>query len=318
MYVPSLIPDFFLHLQSLSGITNNASLFQQSNPFYSFYRFAFRNDPNFSNDTLSIYSSIIVNEALTKSNGHFASDTVLVMVIWMHVTNILYAAVADCKQRIVPVLNIDKALALYIGSRQSKGNSDGFMLYALSQRFGTVSNTLSEDGEAKSNQRVLELFANAKNVSRQCTKASQWIELRRIVQAIISQMNVPLLQALDYYLARFSLTWNEDDGNLLELYALAVLPQMAVCYPLLYERFFQKLLIDAPFTVRTDAEKVALNITLTAARLKLKSAFTCFGTNSAEVLGIDGDYSNPWSNSLSVAALEVSYFIISFRFKWDD
>jgi len=252
---------------------------------------------------------VIVNEALTKSTGPFASETILVMVIWMHVTNLLYSAVADCKQNTIPVLNIDKALALFIGAEQKKGESQGFMLYALGQKFGRIYKTIGEDGEAYANRRVLNLFARAKTFSRQCTTGNglPWVELRKIVQDIVSQMNIPLLQALDHYLSIFPSTWDDDDGNHLELYALAVLPQLAVCYPLMYERFFQSALIDLSFTVTTDAEKQTLNQTLYNAQVKLKNTLSCFGTNATEVLGIDGDLSNLWSNNLSVAALEVSF-----------
>jgi hypothetical protein len=294
-------------------MTKNVSSYLNTNPYYSFYSYAFKDDPNLPTDSVKTYSSAIVTEALTRSNGGFASETVLVMIVWMNIVNLLYSAVADCKQNIPPLLNIDAAIALYIGADQTMGNTDGYMLYNLGQKYALEYNTIGTANEANANNKIVEAFVAAKTASYQCgePKISQWIQLRRIVQSIIAQMNVPLLQALDHYISQFSITFDRDDGDHLKLFALATLPQYATCLPKLYDQFFRTSLIDKNFLVTSDSEKSELWQSLSEAKMILKNTYSCFGLNTNEILGISSGVRLLYDYNLPLASVEVSTLYVS-------
>ena len=147
---------------------------QAGDPYYNFYRHTFRNDPIFNIQSSNgshadMYAHKVISDALDiGENVELAYEAMVIFTMWMEIVHLLNSAVTKCKD---PSLSgsaetdIDDALAFYVGVSQTKGQTDGYLLYALAQKSANVFGTKDEvSGEANANTKVISLFKELKDV----------------------------------------------------------------------------------------------------------------------------------------------------------
>ena len=239
---------------SLAALSRTAGIDMDQDPMFNLFRWALLDEEvldKISTDDFDVmdsaYADIVVQKALSvaKDNG-LAAETAVIMSVWMEICHEIYNAIEYCQDGDdQTVLAIDRAVALWVGTGQTASSFDsGFMMYNIAQRgekfFGL------ETGEARANTDIIDSFNEAQNVARKCTADSDdFLNMKIIASDIFKQMTIPLLQNLLYYIS-------EDTENLIELYALAVLPQAIGCGSSDFIGLRDVLVADAVF----DAENI--------------------------------------------------------------
>ena len=218
------------------------------------------------------YINKFVEETI-EENLPFAVDAMIAVSMWMYAAHLIYDGVYRCQERTVAdnqnVVDIagggfDEYIALYIGEGQDLGSGNGDSLYAWAQEMGGFFGT--NDPESPVNTRIVLLYGEAKaalSVEGACSKAvpGTAAELWRIATQMVSQMSIPLFQGILY-----SILEENPDG--VEVYAKALVPQIAKCRPSTYKRLKRNLLDDG---VSLDA------VTVSEVLEDLQDAYACFG-----------------------------------------
>merc|ERR1740130_456668 len=84
------------------------------------------------------------------------------------------------------------------------------------------------EAEAPINTKLMDLFKEAQTAAKNCPKIPGATEvIRSISHEIIRSLTQPLIQSLLYHMV-------ENSKNMVELYAVAVIPQSAACDPKAY------------------------------------------------------------------------------------
>jgi hypothetical protein len=264
-----------------------------NDPYYNLYRNAFRTDPLFQAQgeqgdgyTLAdIYADKITTDAL-EVDIELAYETLVCVTIWMEIAHYLNAAVTSCGEESIQEpfqaeMHIDSALAYYVGVKQTKGNSDGFLLYSLAQKSAVVFDTIDGDsGEALANMKMLQYFKAAKAKAGECNGGPEVTsELRILIGSMMSQLNIPLVQNFAHQLQIGSET--EQGSAFSILYGLVVLPQVKTCNPAEY--FYLTNEITA-----NGLSLAHINDLISS----FKNVYSCFGITCADVHGIDSSSCN--------------------------
>lgn len=254
--------------------------------FFNFYRNVFRNDPLFSmvGDTSGTYADVyahkIIRDALVAGAGvDLAYETMISMTIWMQVVHHLYESVSQClTSESSAALNagiaVDTAVAYYVGVTQSKGESDGFLLYNFAQKAGSLFGTIDEDsGEALANIKIMELFNGLKEAAIQCDAGpDEAAEVRGLVGQIMKYMNIPLVQTFYHQLEVGART---DKGSFYAiLYGLATLPQLATCKPQEYYYLSNEITENGLDVANVDKLMV-----------EFKKTYDCFAVTCEDIHG---------------------------------
>lgn len=240
------------------------------------------------------YADNYLRTALMAGRQH-APDAILVLSIWMYATYKLYDGVETC-QKLVEADNpsqldlgtagLDELIALWIGTGQTQGSSEGNGLYALTEEAdalffhgddGIDNNSGSNIVESLVNKNIKLLYQEGSGLVSNpdfCTRDTPDSprKLWSVVQRIISQMHVPLLQML---------TVSVLDGNELatEAFAMAVVPQVSQCRPSTYNRLYDHLLKGTPKFDR--AEQILID---------LQDVFACFGLTCDDIGTVKNQY----------------------------
>ncbi len=262
---------------SLESLSTNASSRYGQGRLYNIFRFAFRDEPVFvDGGTGSLADSSYANTVISKAL-EIAEDTDLAAVAsvalntWMEIVHQLEQAVLSCTDSSIDgALAMDTAAGYYIGAGQIKGSSNGNLMYAMAEeaadRFGEGS------GEASSNTIIMSHFRDAKDQVDSCSGGSPPIQLRRAVDKIIAQMNVPLIRHLVYYMNAATANDESELENFIELYALSTVPQVAGCNPGAFA-YLRDELIDYEWDSNDLSDILA----------KLRDNLSCFGITCSDI-----------------------------------
>ena len=150
--------------RSLKSLSLNMKDEMASDSYFNFYRNAFRNDPLFGKvgnggTFADVYAHKVVGDALAVGTDvDLAYEAAVSMSIWMQVVHHLETAVKRCgdtKSAMTAGLSVDAALAYYVGVSQTKGDTDGYLLYSFAQKTANLFKTVEAvTGEAKANVEV--------------------------------------------------------------------------------------------------------------------------------------------------------------------
>lgn len=169
----------------------------------------------------------------------------------MYATHVLHNGVKTC-QTLVEADNpqqfdlagggMDEFIALWIGTGQNHGSSEGSSLYALAQSVGESFG--SAQGEVTVNQNIKLLYQEgASLLSRNgvCSKERPETakQLWSVASRIVVQMQIPIMQLLIQSIV-------DKDADRAALFALAVVPQAAQCRPSTFKRLRETLLSGNP------------------------------------------------------------------------
>lgn len=211
-----------------------------------------------------------------QSHPELTADAVLSLSIWMYATHLLYRAVDHCQKRtlasnvnVVPaVTGFDEFIALWIGTGQTAGTSNGNGLYAWTQEVGDYFQTNSP--EAPANTNIILLYheaATALALNTACTSnnVNTVQTLWNVATQIITEMMKPLFQRFLYTL----LTENTDAAD---IYAKALLPQLVRCRPSLYNRLAE--------TLKTGVQLQNKDEILS----DIQEAYSCFGISCSDII----------------------------------
>jgi len=262
---------------SLSSLSSDASNRFGKDRFYNIFRYAFMDESFFLQGSTggsvsdSSYANTVVDKALgIAEDTDLAADASVILNTWMEIEHQLEQAVASCTDSSIDgALAVDTAVAYYVGAEQIKGQDDsGYLMYSIAEksaaRFGQSS------GEAPVNTIIMKLFNDVQKLVETCSTRD--VELRRTVDKIISQMNVPLVRNLVYYM---NAAIDDDTSavtNFIELYALATVPQVAACNPGAFA-YLRDELIDYDW----DNDDVKDILT------KVRENLSCFGITCADI-----------------------------------
>ena len=200
----------------------------------------------------SQYADSYIRTAISDSST-LAGDSILALSLWMYTTHVMYQGLDTC-QKLTLADNpsqfklagggMDEFIALWIGTGQEPASSDGYSLYALTERAADLFGTSSQNGESPVNSNLKSLYQEGAVILSDpaaCSKQSDGTpqQLWSVVHRAISQMNVPLIQMLIKSLL-------DGDTSATELYALAIAPQIAQCRPSIFKRLNEELLSGNP------------------------------------------------------------------------
>ncbi len=258
---------------------------------FNLYRHVFKNDPLFNKlgdmKYANEYAHKIIVDAFSVGTGvELAYEAIVVLSFWMEVIHLLEASARNCENvgkgaTQHPGFTIDEALAYYVGVGQSKGKTDGYLLYAFAQKSASAFGTLDQEtGEAKVNKELMDLFKQAKNLAVTCNgEETVTKSLRSVVGVMVSRMNVPLVQS---FYQTLQIGAQTDKGSFYAtLYGLAALPQIATCQPVEYQY------------LSNEITENGLDVANIEDLMKsLKSTFNCFGVTCADVFGGTEDCGN--------------------------
>lgn len=212
-------------LVSLSSLSTDASQFMNKEPLFNIFKYALYDDDDLNGTTgeTFVYADEVVIEALTNGNDNkLAAEASVILNVWMLIAHKLYSAVDMCAEKSTPVALIDSAVALWIGKEQGEGQFDqGWMLYSIGQSsfkfFG------HPEGEAPVNSKLMNLFVETQTVAKECsTSPNAAIVLRSMVSEVLRTLTKPLITSLLFHMIK-------NSKNMVELYAVAVVPQSAAC-----------------------------------------------------------------------------------------
>jgi hypothetical protein len=111
---------------------------------------------------------------------------------------------------------------LWIGKDQGEGKFDkGWMLYSIGQSSAKFYGY--PEGEAPVNTKLMNLFVDAQTAGRSCESTpAAYLVFRSIIFEIIRSLTKPLILSLLFHMAK-------NSKNMVELYAVAVVPQCSAC-----------------------------------------------------------------------------------------
>jgi hypothetical protein len=213
-------------------------------------------------------------------------EGVLILGAWLQIYHHLYGVLRKCTDHVEGLedntrvslmkIEIDKSAALWIGRLQSFGdNSRGTMLYSLVERIAMHFN--QDHGEAEVNTRFLALLNEFRQVvdDGKCngggTDASNkgYHQLFKQFHQIVGVMNIPVVQNIVHYIA------NGADPKLIELYLLAIVPQLRACNM----DYFNYLITD----VGLLASEQMTNDKLVDLIKNLQYMYSCLGVTCQDV-----------------------------------
>ena len=242
--------------KSLSKLSLEAPQLMKDDDMFNVFRYAFNYIGNekehedlnhFDDQDVGVYGNTIVQDLFDLNTENIETDATLVTSVWMTVVHYLYKGMNECKATATSAgsdspsgeASLDKAAAYWIGIGQEFGdNESGHMLYNLAEK--AAARYGQDNIEAEVNTNIIALLNQIKTDVIQpgaCKEPDGYLQFRWIVNKIIAQMTVPLVQNLFHYSS-------EQNEKFLELYALALLPQIAACSTAEFDWFLEELVME--------------------------------------------------------------------------
>ena len=226
---------------SISSFSREAEKYMSQDPMFNIFKYALYDDDSLENKhgLGFTYADEVVEEALAAEDTELAAEAAVVLNVWMMISHMLSNAIDTCRKGENPISHIDAGVALWIGREQVAGSftsNRGWSLYALAQtahrRFGF------SEGEAPVNSALFESFLRLKEQSEGCVDITDtYLDLRFEISNTLRQLSIPLVQHLLSYIA-------DDDRWHVELYAVAILSQLAATDPIAYMELSDVLFTD--------------------------------------------------------------------------
>ncbi|KAL3906065.1 MAG: hypothetical protein SGILL_009426, partial [Bacillariaceae sp.] len=189
------------------------------------------------------YADSFVRSAL-QNGRQGAADAILALNMWMYASHLLYKGMDTCQKKTeadnpgqfdIAGGGLDEFIALWIGSGQTHGSSEGFSLYALTEKADQLFTmaTTDESGflpdgnaglaESDANRQIKLLYQDGAGIFSlpdACTSGNKDSPKRlwSAVNQISSKMYIPLIRMLIVSLL-------EQDAEATQLYATALIPQ---------------------------------------------------------------------------------------------
>jgi hypothetical protein len=210
---------------SLSSLSTDSVTYMVEDPMFNIFKYALYDDVDLSDVSGEdfLYADDVVIEALSNGQDNkLAAEGTVIMNVWMVIAHRLYSAVRACKKQENPEMLIDSAVALWIGKEQGEGKFDnGWMLYSVGQ--SAMQFYGFEEKEAPVNTELMNLFNEAQSIASNCeSNADAYVDLRVKVSDLVRTLTKPLVLSLFFHMVK-------NSKNMVELYAVAVIPQVAAC-----------------------------------------------------------------------------------------
>jgi hypothetical protein len=241
----------------------------------------------------ALYGDSYVRTAIQSGSEH-AATAILVLNVWMYATHLLHSGVDIC-HRLTEADNpqqfklngggMDEFIGLWIGTSQEAGGESGGSLYSLTesaaQIFGSV------DLEAPANKKIKLLYQQGAAIlssTGACSKSKPETAqgLWNVASQIISTMYTPLMQMLIYNILQRDVVGTE-------LFAMALVPQVAQCRPSTFKRLREELLSES---INFDKATQILS--------DLRDTYSCFGITCEDVGIFDKEFQLECIPSLNV------------------
>lgn len=218
---------------SLSSLSKVGARLMTEDHVFNIFKFALYDEQDFraSNPAdFAFADDFIQRKAVEMDNSDIIAEASVVMNIWMIVAHHLQEAIRVCTSSDKnPTREIDAAVSIWLGTNQIEGSHTvGWSLYAMSQKAANVFGR--PDGEESPvNTQLFSLFNETKVTSKSCTiESDAHKRLRTQVKECLRLLMIPLVQNLLQSIA-------SEDQDRTELYATAVVPQLAACHPLEFQ-----------------------------------------------------------------------------------
>jgi len=271
---------------SLAGLSLAASGVMSGDPLYNIYRNAFydlgvdnENDSagNFDGHPVEEYANTLVVDLFELNSTRTETEGAIIMNVWMAVAHELHSVMRGCRSNNQEEMNgaLDRATALWIGADQIRGdNLEGHLLYNLAELAGELFG--QDEGESKVNTGLMEEINSIQfNIaSGTCAQEGGYVEMRDKVRKVTSYMTIPLVQTLIHHIVQIQ---NEGASDMVELYALTLLPRVAACDPDKYKRMLQWMVFNS-LTIDNQLDAIET----------LQSVYSCLDITCADV----GSYLN--------------------------
>jgi len=222
---------------TLAGLSLNSSQYDDF-PMYNVYKYAFyevgvnlEHDQSgyFDNNPVEQYGNTLVTDLFLLNRTMIEADGALVINVVMAYWGSLFKMIQACERKDTQdemMAHLDTAAALWVGQGQERAsNVQGYMLYNLAERTGTNFEQDANNGESAVNLNVLERFVSIKSDigNDLCQSEEGYLEVREKMKDLIKLTNVVLVQMLLHHIEV------TQDSDFIELYSLALLPQIASC-----------------------------------------------------------------------------------------
>ncbi|CAB9498002.1 expressed unknown protein [Seminavis robusta] len=239
---------------SLAGLSLAASGVMSGDPLYNIYRNAFydlgvdnENDSagNFDGHPVEEYANTLVVDLFELNSTRTETEGAIVLNVWMAVAHELHSVLRGCRSNNQDEMNgaLDRATALWIGADQIRGdNLEGHLLYNLAELAGELFG--QDEGESRVNTGIMQEINSIQfNIaSGTCAQQGGYVEMRDKIRKVLSFMTVPLVQTLIHHIVQIQ---NEGASDMVELYALALLPRVAACEPTKYKRMLEWMVFNS-------------------------------------------------------------------------
>ncbi len=228
-------------------------------------------------DTLILDIFDAEDSASTPSRG-IEKEAIVIIGTWMQVYLSLYSLMEHCQEEreyyyFKGETALNRAAALWIGRLQVYGdNTSGTLMYNLVERASVNFN--QDQGEAAVNRKFISLLdeiqkAYYDSCKDEALRLKGYRDIYRLINDIVGVMFTPLIQNLIHYIT------TDSDHKLIELYLLALLPQIRSCNPEQFEVFFSRI---GPLSSGDYSAEELVGIIK-----PLQSMYSCFGTTCNDV-----------------------------------
>ena len=226
------------------------------------------------------YANTLVRDLFALDSANVEVEGALVLNVMMSIWGSLYNALRACDRNDGDTNDdmysaLDTAAALWVGTGQLKNeNQEGYMLYNLAEYAGSLFG--QDQGEFFINTLVLESFNFIqKDVDNNLCAVGEngYVVVREKVKILISFTNAVMVQMLLHYVEN-AVTSGSD---FVELYTLAILPQIATCDEKLYVTLVE-LAVDQDVTAETKDTIIKA----------IQASFSCLGITCDDVGTYEG------------------------------
>ena len=228
---------------SLQALGRRAIKKMGEDPMFNIYRYALYNDSEFDEGMPEdfAYAENIVMESFEQAqDSKLSAEATVVMNIWMTIVHLLYATSRKCGEQENPAGLIDSAVALWIGHGQQEGKFErGWGMYSVGQSAAMFYGL--EEVEATVNADLMQLFNEAQALAHECHKGQQGPEdMYFKVNELVLTLSKPLILNMLFHMVSGS-------RNMMELYAVSVVPQAMACNEVVGENL-QSALFSTTFS----------------------------------------------------------------------
>ena len=257
-------------------------------PNYLFHQYGIAGRSPTLTDENKNYASRHIQNLLSSNTGiALVSDAILALDLWMYASHLLYSGALLCEEKTLAenpdLVNIgielkgggmDEFIALWIGTNQEAGTTNGYSLYAWAEKAAELFGTSEVEANVNSNIKLLyEEGSIALSLANACTAENPKTAWRvwNVVQQMVHQMTVPLIQTLTYMLI-------QENAPAVQIYAQALVPHLSQCRPSVHDRLTDLLLSDTGVEFGKTKEILAM----------LHDSLTCFGLSCRDIGALTG------------------------------